>query len=454
LQLYRTEFSQLAKLALPLVVTQLAQMSMSVADTVMAGRVSSADLAGVALGTTVFWPLLFLVAGTTMAITPTVAQLRGSDESEKSGEVVRQAMWASLVGGIVLFFVFRNLMPLYQFVGVDPQALPITKAYLDAMSWGVVPVLMYFCLRYMSEGLGWTIPAMLISFSALLFKIPLNYWFIHGGFGVTAMGGEGCGWSTAIVMCYQFTAMAAVIHFSRLKSAGLFANFSWPDLPAIGRLIGLGAPIGLSTFAEFSIFSAMTLLIGRLGIETLAAHQIASNIGALSYMVPMALGMAASIRVGFNVGKGDFAAARLSGWVAIFTSLAFAFVVAALLISFNEFIASLYTTQNEVLLLASELLLLVAIYRPFDDVQATALGTLRGFKDTRVPFYVAICAYWLVGFPVALVLGFGSIASLDLGVYGYWVGLIVGLIVASGVLVARFQYLAKRPDKVQQFAMR
>lgn len=454
MQHYRAEFVQLAKLATPLVVTQLAQMSMSVADTVMAGRVSSADLAGVALGTSVFWPLMFLVAGTTMAITPTVAQLRGAGEMHKTGEVVRQAMWAALVGGTLLFFVFRNLTPFYQFLGVDALAIPITNAYLRAMSWGVIPVLMYFCMRYMSEGLGWTIPAMAISFSALLLKLPLNFWFIYGGLGVPAMGGEGCGWSTTIVLCYQVMAMIVVVNFSRLRSAGLFAQFSLPDMAAMARLVALGAPIGLSTFAEFSMFSAMTLLIGRLGVETIAAHQIASNIGALSYMVPLALGMAASIRVGFNVGQGDLEAARRSGWVAILASLLFAVAVAVFLVVFAENIAGLYTTQTEVIVLASELLLLVAIYQPFDDAQATALGTLRGYKDTRIPFYVAICAYWLVGFPVAWVLGFGYFETVNLGVYGYWIGLIVGLLVASSILIGRFQYLSKHAEKVRQFSGR
>ena len=294
MQHYRTEFSQLSKLALPLVFTQLAQMSMSVADTVMAGRVSAADLAGVALGTSVFWPLMFLIAGTTMAITPSVSQLRGSGRGHEAGEVMRQAMWTAFTGGLLLFIVIRNLAPLYQVIGVDPLAIPITDAYLKSMSWGVVPVLLYFCMRYMSEGLGWTIPALAISVSALCLKLPLNYWFIHGGWGIPAMGGEGCGWASAIVFNYQLLAMLCVVRFSRLREAGLFARFAWPDLAAIRRLVLLGAPIGLSTFAEFSIFSAMTLLIGRLGVETVAAHQIASNIGALSYMVPMALGMAAS----------------------------------------------------------------------------------------------------------------------------------------------------------------
>jgi len=453
-QAYISELSRLARLALPLVVTQLAQMSMSVADTMMAGRVSAAELAGVALGTVVYWPIMLLVSGTIMSITPTVAQLNGAGRAHETGEVVRQAMWIALAGGICLMLAYRNLSPLYEFVGVDAAAIPITSAYLHAMSFGVIPVLGYFCMRYLCEGMGWTIPALAITLSALLLKIPLNYWFIYGGWGVPAMGGEGCGWSSVVVFCYQLLAITAVVQFSRVRRCGLFSRMSMPDFHAIGRLIALGVPIGLSTFAEYSVFSTMTLLIGRLGVDNVAAHQIASNIGGLSFMIPLALGMAASIRVGFNVGAGELDAARRSGWVAIGTSFMFAMLAASVLVLANDAIAGLYTTEPAVLTLAAELLLLVAIYQPFDDVQGTAIGALRGFKDTRTPFFVAVGAYWLIGFPISWALGYGYFESFDYGVYGYWIGLIVGLVLASLVLAARFEWLSTRGERISHLALR
>ena len=229
------ELGRLVRLSLPLVFTQLAQMGMSVADTMMAGQVSAVELAGVALGTVVFWPLMLLVSGTIMAITPSVSQLNGAGLIAQSGEVVRQALWIALFGGILLMVVYRNLTPLYQSIGVDPLASPVTQAYLNAMSFGVIPVLGYFCMRYMCEGLGWTLPAMVIAGSALLLKIPLNYWFIHGGWGVPAMGGEGCGWASALVYLYQLAAIATVVQSSRIQQAGLFAQFSKPDLRAMTR---------------------------------------------------------------------------------------------------------------------------------------------------------------------------------------------------------------------------
>ncbi|XOV84697.1 MAG: MATE family efflux transporter [bacterium] len=452
MSIYSAEFMRLFRLALPLVFTQLAQMGFSLADTLMAGRVSAVELAGVALGTVVFWPLMFLVSGIVMAVTPTVSQLRGAGQLDAGGEVVRQAMWIALVGGIALFMVFRHLDPLYHLIGVDPEALPVTRAYLLAMSWGVIPALLYYCLRYLCEGSGWTLPALLITASALLLKLPLNYWFIYGGFGVPAMGGEGCGWATVIALLYQLLAMLLVVRYSRIRQAGFYARFSWPDLTAIRRLVVLGVPIGLAIFLEFSLFSSLTLMIGRLGVAAIAAHQIASNIGALAFMVPYALGMAASIRVGTNVGAGDLDGAKVSGWVALGTSLAFAVMAALALVFGRQWIAALYSTEAAVVALAAQLMIFVAIYQPFDDLQATAMGVLRGFKDTRRPFLIAVMSYWFIAFPVSWTLGFGYFESLDYGVYGYWVGLIVGLAVAAAALLGRFVYLTRHPDRVRMLA--
>lgn len=439
-----TEFKKLTALALPLVVTQLAQMGLGVLDTIMAGRVSAAELAGVALGGVIFWPVLMLIAGVVMAVTPTVSQLHGGGRVREAGAPVRQALWIAFFSGIVMIFLLRNIEPLYHFVGVDPVAIPITMAYMKALSWGVLPVLGYFVLRYLCEGTSWTTPAMLIAGSAFLLKIPLNYWFIHGGMGLPAMGGEGCGWATSVVMAFEFIAIICVVQFSRVRVSNVFGEFSWPDAVEIKRLIRLGLPIGLSTFAEFSIFSAITLLIGRLGVETVAANQIVNNVSGLVFMIPLGLGMATSIRVGYNVGAGDYVAARRSGLVAVGAGFVFAlFAVSSLLLG-GEFIVSLYSSEASVVELATGLLVIVAFFQLTDDLQVIGMGALRGYKDTRAPFLIALICYWVVGFPVAWVLGFGYFEALDLGVYGYWIGMATGLTCAAILLLYRFNRVSRR----------
>lgn len=449
----RAELGRLLRLAMPIILTQLSQMGMGVADTIMAGRYGAADLAGVALGGNVFWPTIMLLAGVIMAVVPAVSQLHGSGRHAGAGEVVRQAGWIALAGGALLIVLYRNAQALYEFIGVDPQAVPIATAYLDALSWGTLPLLGYFGLRYLCEGMSWTTPAMLVAGFGLLAKIPLNYLFIYGGGFVPAMGGEGCGWSSALVMWLEFIVLAAVIVRSRMRSTGLFARFSRPDFTQIWRLVKLGGPIGLTIFLEFSMFSMVTLLVGRLGVAAVAAHQIATSVGGLAFMIPMALGMAVAIRVGFNTGAGDLAAARRSGWLAIGVSLAFALVAAVFLLILRGPIASLYSNDPAVVAVAMQLMIFVAVYQFVDDTQVTALGALRGFKDTRTPMIIALVAYWTIGLPVGVVLGFGWLEIPGLtGVRGFWVGLSAGLSVAAVVLVSRFAWLSRQEAQVMRLA--
>jgi MATE family multidrug resistance protein len=300
---------------------------------------------------------------------------------------------------------------------------------------------------------------MVIAFSGLLLKIPLNYLFIEGGFGIPALGGAGCGWASALVLWVQFGALAGVVSVSRMRVTGVFSRFSAPDPVEIRRLIKLGLPIGLTSFLEISMFSIVTLLVGRLGVEAVAAHQIAVSVGGLAFMVPMAIGMAAAIRVGFTVGAGDLPGARRSGGIAIGVALAFAVLAVTLILSSRGPIAGLYTKELPVMALAMQLLLFVALFQIVDASQVVAIGVLRGFKDTRVPMMVALLAYWAVGLPVGVVLGFNltglgaGLSSLE-GVRGFWVGLCAGLAVAAAILVSRFAWVSRRPDVVERMSHR
>jgi MATE family, multidrug efflux pump len=449
----RRELGSLTALALPIIVTQLSQMGMGVADTVMAGRVGAVDLAGVALGGNLFWPLLLAMSGVIMAVTPAVAQLHGARRDAEVGAVVWQALWLAGVGGGLTLLLLRFAQPLLLLVGVDPLAIPVAVGYLDALRWGMLPVLGYFVLRYLCEGMSWTTPAMLIALAALLLKIPLNLLFIHGGFGVAGMGGVGCGWASALVMWFECGAMLLVVLFSRMRRVGLLRHFSAPHGAAIGRLLRLGVPIGATMFVEMAVFSLITLLIGRLGVDAVAAHQIAANVGGLTFMIPLAIGTAATIRVGFNVGADDLVRARIAGGVALGAALAFALLAAVGVLALRDWIPRLYSTDAQVIAVATQLLVLIAVYQVFDDAQATLIGVLRGYKDTRTPLYVTLLAYWVLALPVGALLGFG-IGVEALGVRGFWIGLIGGLVVVAIILAGRFAWLAARDERVRAYALR
>lgn len=440
----RYELIQLIRLALPLVAAQLAQMGMGVVDTIMAGQVGALELAGVALGGAVLWPTLMLFSGVVMSMIPMIAQLNGAGKDYQVGEIARQGLWVALGLGILLTAALKNAGPVYLALGIEASIVDVTMGYLGAASWGMVPVLGYFALRYFCEGLSWTKPAMLIAGIGLLVKIPLNYWLVFGGLGVEPMGAEGCGWATAWVMFLELIAMIGVVVFSRVSRLGPFTQFSLPSTHQIATLFRVGLPIGLATFVEFGFFAVVTLLIGRLGPETVAAHQIINNLSGLIFMVPLGLGMATSIRVGFNVGAGDVASARRVGWLAMATSAGFATVSIVVLLLAGPTLVGLYTQQAEVIDIATSLLGIVACFLIFDGIQVNAMGALRGFKDTAVPFVIAFSCYWLFGFPIAWILGFGFFAGLDYGVLGYWSGLAAGLVAASAALALRFDKISER----------
>ncbi len=448
-----TELRALGVLAGPIILTQLSQMGMGVVDAIMAGRVSAVDLAGIALGGNFYWPAMLLLSGIAMSVAPLVSQMHGAGREEEAGEVVRQALWIALGGGLLMVGAMQFGETAYRLIGVDPAAIPVAAAYLSAMSFGLVPVLGYFVLRNLCDGMSWTTPAMVVALSGLALKVPLNYLFVYGGLGIPAMGGVGCGVSGAIVMWCEFLAMAGIVRYSRVKRAGTFSRISAPDFALIWRLMRLGLPIGITIFFEVAVFSVVTLLIGRLGVEAVASHQVASNVGGITFMVPLALGMAATIRVGYNVGANDYPGARRSAFVAVGASAVFAVVAAGVLLGLRHDIVGAYTTDPAVIEIAAGLLLFVALYQFVDDTQVTAMGALRGYKDVRAPMLTALVAYWVIALPVGAVLGFGLLGTVAWGVEGFWVGLVVGLAVASVVLLARLGWLSRNERRIRVFAL-
>ena len=268
------------------------------------------------------------------------------------------------------------------------------------------------------------------------------------------MSGVGCGWSTAIVMACSLVAMIIVVSASRARASGVFSAFSPPEPVAIGRLMQLGLPIGLALFVEVAFFSGATLLIGRLGVETVAAHQIAFNIVGVTFIVPLALGMAATIRVGFNVGANNYAGASRSAWVATCTAIVWGVALAATLLIWRHDLVGLYTNETDVVQLAAGLLLLGALFQVDDGPQATVMGTLRGYKDTRAPMVIALVAYWLFGLPVGATLCFGLLGIPGIGVHGVWWGLVVGLAVVATALFARLVRISGDPVRVAQLRLR
>jgi MATE family multidrug resistance protein len=324
-------------------------------------------------------------------------------------------------------------------VDVDQNIVPLTIAYLRAIAVGLPAFVGYQVLRFFNEGFAQTRPAMIFGLVGLGANVILNYALIFGALGAPALGVVGCGYATAAVFWLQFFGLALyTLRARRYEFLELWRVIA-PRMGEIRALLGLGLPIGVAIFVEASLFSGVALLVGRLGAETVAGHQVAVNFAALTFMMPLGIGMAATVRVGEGVGKEDPEAARRAGLVGIGLAVAVQSLSALIMATQAGWIARIYSADPRVIEAASGLLLLAALFQLPDGLQVSSAGALRGIKDTRVPMVLTLVAYWGIGLPLAWLLG----VHMGLGAQGTWIGLIAGLATAGVLLCARFLRLSR-----------
>jgi MATE family multidrug resistance protein len=320
-------------------------------------------------------------------------------------------------------------------MGIAPEIRPGAVAFLDGIRWGVPALTLYLCMRYLCDGLHWTLPTMLFGFGGLLLLVPSGYVLTYGAFGVPSLGAGGLGIASAAMMWAQAAGFAVYLWRSR-RFAGLrlFERFDAPHWPAIRGLLATGLPIGVTVAMEGGLFIGTALLIGRLGEVPAAAHQIAINVAALCFMIPMGLAEATTVRVGHALGRADLAGVRRAAFAGLVIVLGTQLVSGLTLLLGNEVIVGFYTADATVAALAASLLLYAAAFQFPDGIQVLSAGALRGLKDTRVPMLLAFLAYWGIGMTLGAGLGLG----LGWGPRGMWLGLIAGLTVAALLLGLRF----------------
>ena len=430
----------------PIMITQLSLIAMSIVDTMMSGRYGTNDLAGVAIGSSLWMPAYVGSIGVLLAITPIVAQLSGSGKLHKIHHAVTQSLYLAIaISLLVILIGIISVDFILTYMDLEPEVHRIALHYLLGLSFGILPLFLSSVLRNFFDGQGLTRITMFIAVFAVPFNILLNYGFIFGNFGLPALGGVGAGYATAFTywIILFFSSLITFIlpkvnHFNILKSWVKPSWESWKEQLAIG------IPIGLTIFFETSIFSVVTLLIGIMfSTATIGANQIVINFTSLIFMIPLSISMALTIVVGFSVGGGKLQNAREYTLIGVAGGLIFALFSATFLFFFRESIATLYTEDQEIIALAGQLFILAMIFQLSDAAQTSLQGVLRGYKDVRVPFYIAFVSYWLVGIPV----GYGLAAYTQLGPFGLWIGITIGLTVAAlGFLI--------RLSKVQKAARR
>ncbi|MFO7845320.1 MAG: MATE family efflux transporter [Balneolaceae bacterium] len=437
------EAGLLMKIGVPVIITQLLQISMSFVDTIMAGRLSPEDLAAIAVGTSVLMPVVVLCMGCLMAVTPIVAQNVGARNLPVIGKNARQVLWLSQILALPAFLLLRNLDFIFHLLQVTDEIIPIAAGYLKAISWGIFPVFAYAGLRHFNEGLSVTRPAMYIAVIGTLVNIPANYVLMFGKLGFPQLGAVGTGYASALVFTIMFAAMFwFTASHKPYRRFDIFGKFRLPEKKYLAELLNIGVPIGISSSMEVSMFAAVSLLISTLSTIEVAAHQIAINFASICFMIPMGLSIAISARVGNSIGRGKPDEARFRGYVGVVISTLFMIFTATILYLFPETITSIYTSDTEVTSIAVQLLYMAAIFQISDGLQVSGYGALRGLKDTKIPMAVNLVAYWVIGIPTAYLLGF----TYNFGAPGFWIGLIAGLTVAGILHNVRFYIKTKKMD--------
>ncbi len=440
---YFFEFKQLIKIGIPIFGSQLSYALMGTTDTIIAGRASANDLAGLAVGTAFSNTIWFFFTGIIFAVTPIVAQLYGAKKFLEIGQKLREILWVAAGLGLLMAFIFFNMDIIINLLPIKSSITSITIDYLKAVSIGWFFVTIFTCLRCYSEGMTFTKPVFYIAFSGMLLNIPLDLIFVYGWFGAPKLGGVGCGIATTIVSFLMMVSILVYISFSKnYKRTQPFSKFSKPSLDTTKEVLKLGLPIGLGIFIELSMFSGAAIILSVLGEIVVASHSVAINIASLFFMVPLAIGLASSTRVGNLIGEKNPFQAKTAATSTIILCITGALINSIIILSFGSFIVGLYTTELPVLELAVSLILFAAIFQLPDGIQMGALGSLRGYKDTFIPMILLMISYWIFAMPIGYYLtnfGFGD----PLGAKGMWFGMIIGLTIFSFLSIFRLRWIMK-----------
>lgn len=429
------------RLALPLVIGHVSAGLVGFVDNIIAGHHGTATLAAVTTGTALMWLPLMVPIGTLVALAAAVSHHDGAGEHERIGPLFRQAMWLAAGLGLAMFAFLSAAPYALAPMGIAPEIVPGARDFLLGIRWGLPAMAMFLCMRNLSEGMHWTLPTMVLGFGGLLLLAPLGYGLAFGRWGLPALGAGGLGVASAVTMWVQMLLFLAYLARARKFAAlGLFARFEPPRWSQIAPLLRTGLPIGVTVLLEGGLFISTALLIARLGAVPAAAHQIAINLSAICFMVPMGLAEATTVRVGHALGRRDGAGvlrAVRAGYAIVLCTQGLGALVLAL---FHNQIAAIYTNDMAVAGLAGQLLVLAAIFQFPDGIQVMSAGALRGLRDTRVPMLLAAISYWGIGMPLGAGLGLG----LGYGPRGMWVGLTIGLTVASILMGLRLRYSSRR----------
>ena len=433
------EWRGMAAIAAPVVIVQVGLMLMGVVDTLMVGRVNATALAAVALGNLYFFNAIVIPMGALMVLDPLVSQAVGARDDIAVTRAIQRGLFLALVFGFLATLVMLPVAPALSLFRQPAEVIPDARTYVHVGAWSMVPFLGFVVLRQSLQALHRLAPIVITIIAANLLNVALNYVLIFGRFGFPRLEVKGAAIATVIGRWFMLVALLVVgwrelrPHLARLDSYAL----AWPPLR---RMLALGLPIGFQHFLEYSAFAAVGLMMGTFGAAQVASHQIALNLAALTFMVPLGVSAAAAVRVGNAVGASDAPRSRLAARIAYLLGGGFMTTTAALFLLLPRQLAGLYTGDLAVIGITAALIPIAGLFQVFDGMQAVGAGVLRGLGDTRVPLIAMLSGYWLIGVPISVVLGFKT----SLGPQGLWWGFVAGLASVALFLLLRVRALFKR----------
>ncbi|MBE9050706.1 MATE family efflux transporter [Nostocales cyanobacterium LEGE 11386] len=436
----RTEIREILRIAIPLASAQVAQSITGFVDTVMMGRLGAEFLAGGGLASITFFTLLNIAAGVVMGVTPLVAEAYGAGRKTRIEQIAHQGLWLSLVLAIPVMFLIGHMGSLMQLLGQKPMTVTLAKSYLDVVLWGLFPALAFAMLRNVVSSLSQARPVMVIVITGTLFNIVGNYVLGFGKFGFPKMGLVGLALASVIALWGMFIALVVyILQDKQLKTYRFFQDLNQLKLLIFWEVLVLGVPIGVSAALEIGLFTIVTYLMGILGTDVLAAHQIVFQTMFVIFMVPLGMSYATTARVGQWMGQQNTEGAKQAGYISIGIAAGFMTLMGVMLLAFSQQIIGLYLDirnpeNSNVVALATSMLGVAALAHPVDGVQKVTMGALYGLQDTQVSMLLSFPAFWCIGLTSGYLLGF----HFGLGGTGLWVGQSIGVATAAGLFIWRF----------------
>ncbi len=437
-QTYQDHSRAIWKLGMPLILSNLAQFAIHITDTVMLGWYSVTALAASTIASTLFFTIFIVGAGFSQAVTPLVAAAAEEDDDVQVRRVTRMGLWLSIFYGLVVIVPFFWAEDILIAIGQDANVSAEAHIYLQIIIWQMIPALIVMTLKAFLAAMEHTAIILWATIGTAVLNGVINYALIFGNWGMPELGIQGA--AIASLSVNLVTVLILVIYILRvLPQFQLFRNFWRSDGEIMKRVYKLGWPIGLTSLAESGLFTASTVMMGWIGPLSLAAHGIALQLAATTFMVHIGFSQAATVRAGRALGRHDEVSLRRGGATAIGMSAIYAVITSLIFLSIPETLISLFLDPNEperanLLRIGASLVMVAALFQLVDGLQVLALGLLRGVQDTTVPMIMATISYWIIGLPASYLLAF----TFGFGAVGLWLGLVIGLAVAAALLLWRF----------------